>query len=61
MNDKEKREKIVEILIAQEKQTKVDTIQIVEKSSIKDENRDKAYKSIGNYLVKKRKRRLFNR
>ena len=57
MSDEEK-EKILEILLAEDKQLKVDVIQLVEKNNIKDEDKDKAYKMLKERLQDKRKRFL---
>ena len=59
MNEEEK-EKIVEILLSEDKQLKVDVIQLIEKNNVKDENKDKAYKLLKEHLQDKRKRLLCN-
>ena len=57
MSDEEK-EKILEILLSEDKQLKVDVIQLIEKNNIKDEYKDKAYKMLKEHLQDKRKRLL---
>ena len=49
MNEEEK-EKIVEILLSEDKQLKVDVIQLVEKNNVKEENKDRAYKLLKEHL-----------